>query len=146
MKDTASQKPYKTVTGHPRTPQTQSGHHLHYLAVACHAPARHRREVAPRLDPDRPSHFFVVHIMVRSAVIVLAAGASLTDALQVQPIVRTTHARAATPTMQFGFQNYDREVEAEKRGSNPINYLNPFATGSTVCAKTLSHLAPSTKI
>ena len=47
--------------------------------------------------------------------------------------------------MQFGFQNYDRTVEKEKRSKNPLNYAFPIATGSTVRARSSQATALSSK-
>ena len=70
---------------------------------------------------------------MRSAALVIATASGVAGALHVQPSVHVA-ARARMPTMQFGFQNYDRSIEAQKRGANPLNYANPFATGSVVRA------------
>lgn len=73
---------------------------------------------------------------MRSTTVCIAVASSLANGLVVQPSIQPLpmlHAsRVNTPSMQFGFQNYDRTVEQTKRGSNPLNYLNPFATGSVV--------------
>lgn len=67
---------------------------------------------------------------MRTAFLVLAA--TSVDALVLPSSTSTIAPRTTPATMQFGFQNYDRSVEKKKRGENPINYVNPFATGSTV--------------
>ena len=65
----------------------------------------------------------------------LVAAASVADALVVQPTVQLPPmltSRVSAPSMQFGFQNYDRTVEKPNRDKSLLNFVKPFATGSTV--------------
>lgn len=63
--------------------------------------------------------------------LVVATAGSLCNAYSLQPLhPQPLMQRAASPVMQFGFQNYDRKTEAPKRNSNPLNYLNPIPGGS----------------
>ena len=80
--------------------------------------------------------------MPSRTMLVVATAGSLCNAYSLQPLhPQPLMQRAASPVMQFGFQNYDRKTEAPKRNSNPLNYLNPIPGGSNVRS---SHILPIT--
>ena len=87
-----------------------------------------------------------MQLLSKCTLLVVASGV---DAFAVQPASQLSSPvsaiRAASPTMQFGFQNYDRTVEKEKRSKNPLNYAFPIATGSTVRARSSQATTRSSK-